>query len=413
MSDEKRSKSCKNQNLILPPRVSGKLHGYCDLIIESITWTTFKTYSEVAINVQFWGSEGILCDGIKLETSHKQSKINPVLSLRYQINTNYRLFQSYLRNCEPVLLRIYSSKNRDLIATAEIPVKLHNLKESSSNFGYSAPIQSKRNFKLGKLTGVFNINFNISEIMSIDSLCISEKQTAEHTAKSNILKKHNRALQDNKMNKCKIEIVGSKKKISHRESKPFKPSTLIKTSKPNIINHNVNSKLTKKSTCTSSISEKENNKLNIEEHSECNSPINHSKKLLINYLTGQSMSISEERKTLKSINNVSPSQSILDTIEYINKKPAPSMNSYSTSEKINSVKVKVNSLEFNSYGFNEMRSFCKKLQKSDKYIIKCAVTSRMFSNKSSCNIVSPAFDAAAYGKYFSLHLSAPSLSSQA
>jgi hypothetical protein len=221
----------KLKNLVLPPQVSGKSHGNLELIIEKIRWTTTKKFSEVEIRLKWWGE----CEGISVKFSQAQS-------IRYQINTNYRLLQSYLTHCEPIRGEIFSIKNKDLVGRVfiGIPAKLHNLEDPVGSLRGVFNILSARDFKIGEMSVCFGVNFTPNQVLSIKT----------HPEKESN-KKVTFKLNDKKTsssNKENFSVVGVKMPMSVRQPKP---STL---KSKNVIP--INQKATRRSSqSSSSISE--------------------------------------------------------------------------------------------------------------------------------------------------------------
>lgn len=198
----------KIRNLVLPPQVNGKSHGYLELIIEKIRWTTTKKFSEVEILVKWWGE----CEGILLRFNSTNSQAQ---SIRYQINTNYRLLQSYLRQCQAIGVEIFSIKNKDCVGRVciGIPVKLHNLEDPVDCVRSIYSILSARDFKIGEMSVSFGVKFTTSEVLSIKT----------HSEKENSKKVTFKLNEQKKSNKENISVVGVKKPLSVR---PSRSSTL-------------------------------------------------------------------------------------------------------------------------------------------------------------------------------------------
>lgn len=198
----------KLRNLVLPPQVNGKSHGNLELIIEKIRWTTTKKFTEVDIHVKWWGE----CEGISIRFNSTNSQAK---SIRYQINTNYRLLQSYLRQCQAIGVEIFSIKNKDCVGRVciGIPVKLHNLEDPVGSLRGIYNILSARDFKIGEMSVSFGVEFHASEILSIKT-CPEKENSKKVTFKF---------AEQKKSNKENIFIVGVKKPLSVR---PLRPSTL-------------------------------------------------------------------------------------------------------------------------------------------------------------------------------------------
>lgn len=186
----------KNLTLTLPPRVSGGKvhHGNLDLVIEKIVWTTTKKYFNVEIIVTWWGQSEEEVTSIKFNLGTSSV-------LRYQVNTNYRLLQSYLRNCESITMQIFSVKNNNLIGCTRIPIKNQY---PVKLFKVSSPILSPRAFKIGEMS----VSIAINNDQTVSSVKENVKRVTfkEEAFMSN-------------SNKENIEIIGIKKPILSHDAR--------------------------------------------------------------------------------------------------------------------------------------------------------------------------------------------------
>lgn len=192
----------KNSNLVLPPHVSGKLNGFLDLVIKEIIWTTTKKFREVEIKLLWWGqSEGEFRKFISGANSKS------CLTIRYQVHTNYRLLQNYLRNCESITMQIFSIKNKNLIGCSCIPISsnLQNFKDPVQNLKITSSILSPRMFKIGELVASVRIN---NQSISNDSENIKRVSFKEQSR-----------IKESASNKENIKIIGIKKQILSRVAK--------------------------------------------------------------------------------------------------------------------------------------------------------------------------------------------------
>lgn len=196
----------KIRNLVLPPQVSGKSHGTLEITIKKIRWTTTKKFSEVEIRLKWWGE----CEGISLRFNSVNSQAQ---SIRYQINTNYRLLQSYLTHCEAIRGEIFSIKNKDLVGRVciGIPEKLHNLQDPVDCVRGVFSIVSARDYKIGEMSVCFGVKFNTSQVLSIKTL--PEKENSKKVTFK--LNGGNKRSSD----KENFSVVGVKKPLSVRQPK--------------------------------------------------------------------------------------------------------------------------------------------------------------------------------------------------
>lgn len=326
----------KIRNLVLPPHVSGKVHGYLDIKIEKIRWTTTKKFSEVEIKLKWWGES----EGISVRFNSSFGVKSQAQSIRYQVNTNYRLLQSYLTHSEAISAQIFSIRNKDQIGSASIEIspQLHNLEDPVSSVKGTFPILSLRNFKIGEMTVSFGVSFNASH------QTLPEKENQKKVTFKLNEKPPRKVLSSS--NKENIVVVGVKKPLSVRQT--LKSKNLPASRKP------INQRRPSSSSQESSIS---------------NATTNSS---LMNYLTGRPISNNEESSS--------------DLI---------------VSAPIESITITVNSLELNFIGQSEVRNFIDKLQ-NQKCTVKCAVTSKFIKQQQAddSNFISYVFDTAAHSKFF-------------
>lgn len=374
------------ENFSLPPKVLGKNRGYLDFVIESIHWTSIKTFSDVKICLLWWGqSEAISCEGIKININKsKITEEEPLKILRYQIKTNHRLFVSYLKNCEPIKLEVYSSKTGDFIGSSkiDIPLKFHCRTTS--------PILSSRQFSLGEV---------------VVSMTIHQAEAMTHKISSNLgdmrieigdKLKEQRVLKEHDSNKENIQVVGQKKRISFRDPKPLKPSTLHKNPKQVAPKIKPVRKITTIHEPPPQVQPPPTN--------EVVKPKVYTaeKSSLINYLSGRPMSRVDESNILHNLETISPTESIIEGLN----KPS-SIESSTTAvpqtrvqlaDKINSIRITISQVEFNTAGQLETQNFMNK-SRLQKCIMKCAVTSKCFKSNDDVRMISPVFETAPKRKY--------------
>lgn len=388
--------SIRNENLILPPRIDPKVSTKYnfDLTIESIIWKTSKVYANVKVHLLFWGqNEGIYCEGIRIDRNNKQS----LKTLHYQVKTNARLFIAYLNNCEPIKINIYSSKTSDLIGTSEfnIPMKFLNLKsiDEQQSCKTSAKICSSRSFELGEITVSMTVQQSDSMTQKSFASKFKESRSIKTVKTTTSIKEKSSlpsVLRDKCTNKGSLEIVGKKKRISFRDPKPVKPSTLVKhPEKENPVNFPRS--IIKRPSLTSSSSSDTKSSL-------LTSPVDVTDKTpLINYLSGEQMTRDEERNVLQHLGTNSPTAQAIEALNEAQPvKQKPHIVKSKPDNKINSIRIKVEQIQLNAAGQLEAQSLMNK--NSQKFIIKCVVTSKVFKSKDDHRLISPFFETAPKSK---------------
>lgn len=398
--------SVASEKLNLPPNVIGKTRGYLDLAIENIIWKTSKTFNTVKVDLLWWGqnSDGISCEGIKINVNKSQiPPEEPLRTIRYQIKTNSRLFLSYLKNCEPLKVEIYSSKTGDFIGSSkvEIPLKFHNspdVREQSCRL--SLQILSTRQFSLGEI--VVSIHINQSDAMTHkNSTKLKDtKRTKSETTNS----VEPAVLKEKDLNKENIRVVGSKMRISFRDPKPsMKASTLIKlpqkeNSKPTRILKSARKASIEPESRPESQPSKPNTSSGEKESLLRPSSINFTseKSSLINYLSGEPMSRVDETNLIHNLATISPSSSIIEALNTVGMtKPAQKLK---LSDKLNSIRIKISQVELNAAGQLETQTFMNK-NRLQKCILKCVVTSKSFKSDEDVRLISSVFETAPKRKF--------------
>jgi hypothetical protein len=387
-----------NNFLILPPKVYSEKHGECEFTIDAINWTTTKSFPLVDIGVHFWGenlSEGNFFRNIKVGDLGQKNN-HKALQAKYQINTSYRLFLSYLRNCDdhnPIYICLHSSKSSELIGLARVSISKHHLSslETNSQFKLTSQIVNSRNFKLGDLSISIAVNFDSKKKTMVESIKTKSERELE---KDQLSKK--------RKEKKTMQIVGSSKLIVATRKEPLpKVSTLNQQRSIKIQNtihqNRKNSTSTSKSASTLStiISDKKSNGAN-KENMNGDKSVTHAftKSSIIDYLCGKSLTTSEEENILSNLNRLSPSHSLLEEINKFNcMESSTNPRHNSISNEINSIQITINTLELNSIGFTESKYFVSKLQNA-KFVYKCVITSKLFKKKENVNFISTVFDVA-------------------
>lgn len=375
----------------LPPNVSGRCRGNLDLLIENISWKTSKTFNDVKIHILWWGQkQGISCERIKIDINTKQIALKSLKEIRYQIKTNNYLFQSYLENCEPVKIDIYSTKTSDFIGSSkiEIPQKFRNIlpvgEEHSCTI--TSPILSSRQFCLGDL--IVRLRIQIEETMTqkiplksvakVDKKKEVKKSAVKSAVAPNVLNEKN-------FNKENIQVVGNKKKISFRVPKPDKPSTLVKippqkkpSKKEQVVKESEHSEPATTVTSSSSSAKTSPSKSSSKKSS------------LISYLSGMPMTRADERNILQDLVTISPSQSIMEDLDTAVVRITSKLK---IADKIDSIRITISQVEFNAAGQLEMQNFMNQ-NRRQKFILKCAITSKIFKANEDIKMISPVFETA-------------------
>lgn len=388
-----------SENFNLPPKVAGRDRGYLDFVIETIHWKTLKTFGDVKICISWWGqSEGISCEGIKININKSKIPGDPLKSLRYHIKTNNRLFVSYLKNCEPIKFEVYSSKTGDFIGSSKIaiPLKFHNLNEAEQSCRITSSILSSRQFSLGEVV----VSMNMKQVETMTHKNSSTMKDVNRHKTGN--KYEPQLLKEQDSNKENIQVVGRKKKISFREPKPSRPSTLIRKEPKE------QAKPIKAARTNSRVHEPPPRAYSPPTNDSVDkSPVDNSEKSsLIHYLSGEPMSRVDENNILHNLATISPTSSIIEGLNRRNVTFAPTESTKQSTQrtriqladKINSIRITISHVEFNAAGQLETQSFMNK-HRLQKCILKCAVTSKSFKHNSDVKVISSVFETAPKRKY--------------
>lgn len=389
--------SVASENFNLPPKVSGRDRGYLNFAIERIHWKTIKTFGDVKIRLLWWGqSEGISCEGIKININKAKVPEEPLKTIRYQIKTNHRLFVSYLKNCEPIKLEVYSSKTRDFIgfSNIEVPLKFHIQDKAEQSCRVTAPILSSRQFSLGEVV----ISMNIHQLETMTPRMTHKNSSSLKEAKTDELE----VLKEKDSNKENIEVVGRKKRISFRDPKPLKRSTLNRNQRKE--NAKPIKSVRKNPTFHEPLSAPA---APLPPPNDLQSVVKPSveateKSTLINYLSGEPMSRVDESNFLHNLATISPSESVIEGLNKPARTEATTRDLERTkiqlADKINSIKITISQVEFNAAGQLETQNFMNK-NRLQKCILKCVVTSKCFKANEDVKMISPVFETAPKRKY--------------
>jgi hypothetical protein len=141
------------KKLSLPPFCEGKSYGSLKLIFEEINWNKFEISSIerlFRVNVLWWGQR----QGAEVTTRNSSKS---ALAIEYQIKTSPSLFQSYLWNCEPIIIKFYSHSG-SLIGSSKV-----NIGQTSVSSGILK--KSSHIFYLGKLVGNIVLSLQVPKMI--------------------------------------------------------------------------------------------------------------------------------------------------------------------------------------------------------------------------------------------------------
>ncbi|CRK98437.1 CLUMA_CG011794, isoform A [Clunio marinus] len=377
----------------LPPNVSGKVRGYLVLEIENILWKTSKTFTDVKTNILWWGEkDGTLCEDIKIEIDKRKSR-SSLATLNYNIKTTKILFQSYLSSCDPIQIDIFSTKTGDFIGSCRfcISEKFRLIKEGEEKSErFCASILSPRKFSLGEM--VINLKVLVGDEVTMTNKILPSSAASWNSERftENKKKKSVNALSNANSNKENIEVVGKKKQITLRQPKPYKVSTLHKLPENPLLNKRKvkSAPIPKTSLHVATKSRPESLPSSSTTSSE-----QEKRSSLFNFLSGASMSLHDERKFLTQLATLSPSQSIIESIDNVQSK----VSKPKFLDKIDSIKITISNFDLNSVGKLEVQDFINKAI-DHKFVLKCAITSKIFKSHQDIKIISSVFESAPQSK---------------
>lgn len=365
----------------LPPCVKGKIRSHLNFSIENINWKTSKTFSDVRIRVVWWGQrEGTFCEGIRI------NKQPPLSTVCYAVKTGSKLLASYLSNCDPVKLEIFSSKTKDFIGSAEFPINHQELSQKICRL--KSKILTSRQFCLGELSvciEITSLKTMTRELKLFKSVAEPQSNLTSFKRKTLIVSKPvtQKLLKEKNSNKENIQVIGNKKKISFRDLTPSKlqKTPQKKTSLPSNLHTSASKRI------ASPPNEKKSLKL---------SPLKlshgYEKSSLVNYLSGEAMSHLSQSVILQNLVAISPTQSVIKSLSNIEVAPKKLQT---IADKIDSIRITVLQTELNQAGLLETQNFLKHHQKC---VLKCAVTSKIFRPNEDLRMISPVFETATKSK---------------
>jgi hypothetical protein len=336
--------SSDEKNLSLPPLCVGKLRGNLDLVINNINWKTSKSFSNVKVNILWWGQKKGYCS--EIEKKSKNDVSESIKIIKYQIKTNQRLFQCYLKNCEPLNIEFYSSKTNDYIGSSKIEVFKTFQSDVCSKI--SSDILSKRNFNLGEITVILKIQEIRSSKMSLKLI-----QTMKNGDEKQLPVCKNTTCS----NKENVQVVLTTKKDYMKNLRTLNKGT---TSIPD---GDVEGCLQRKFQLLSNCDQLKLTKFDG----------NTNKKLLLKYFSGEPI------QKLEVIENLaSPS------LKLVNSSTIGSNSRRGLLNRTCSIRIRVLEADCN---------FIDKLEHNYKYVLKCAMTSKIFQTNSKIKILSSVFEA--------------------
>lgn len=300
-------------------------------------------------------------------SKHKTGS-NLLGTVRYHIRTNFTLFQAYLNNSEPLEIQVFSSKTQTLIGSSKIDLtkilSKNQVFEENASLRFASQILNKRQFNLGELIVTIKIQYFMPIKMAKSMQC---QNSSEALTVKKVL-----AEMENKEN---IKVVGKAKRISFKDPAAPKPSTLSKKTVKSYVQcqdlENIATKLFPSIDSKIPISPVILHKVK--------------KDSIISYLSGNPLSQADESSILKDIVSISPAHSFIEAIDKI--KPLPRKENLLN--RIDSVKISLTGIEFTSAGILELQESSKYQNKS---LIKCIVTSKLFTSKEEVKMISPVFE---------------------
>ena len=289
-------------------------------------------------------------------------------TVRYHIRTNFTLFEAYLNNSEPLEIQIFSTKTQTLIGSSKIDLtkvlKSNQILQENASLRLASQILNQRQFNLGELIVSIKIQYFIPNKMT-------KSIQSQHSSTTLPVKR----VVTEKDNKENIEVVGKSKKISFKDPAPPKPSTLCKTTVKSYVECQI-----VKSIPTKLLQSMDSKIPSSPVH------LNQIKKdSILSYLSGDPLSKADESSILKDIVSLSPAHSFIEALDKI--KPVP--RKHNLLNRIDSIKISLSGIEFTSAGILELQESCKYHKKS---LIKCVVTSKLFTSKEDVKMNSPVFE---------------------
>lgn len=330
--------SSEEKNLTLPPLCVGKLRGFLELVIKDINWKTSKSFSNVKVKILWWGQNKGYCS--EIEKKSKNYTFETLKTIKYHIKTNQRLFQCYLKNCDPLTIEFFSSKTNDYIGSSKIEV--FTKFQSDICYKISSDILSKRKFNLGEITIILKIKEMKSSKMSIKLI-----ETIKNGDEMPVRKNTTCSNKENDQEDCTIKNLRGKTSFHDKD---------------------IEGCLGRKAQLLS----------NCEQLKITKFRGNANEKLLLEYLSGEKMSSVQKLEVLQYLVSTSPSLKLVNSLTNY---PNPRKGKFN---EACSIRIRVLEADCN---------FAQKLEYNYKYVLKCAITSRIFQTNSNIKIVSSIFEA--------------------
>ncbi|XP_050094874.1 uncharacterized protein LOC126577366 [Anopheles aquasalis] len=181
---------------ILPPNVNSRPHGkltvrfgeFHDSSGSGLRWNSGKAYVSVDLQLLWWGqpsvASGATTTSTTLHWEQGNNRQNRASEALYEVRTNPELFRRYLKSCEPVRVRLVSTRTQTLIGTAQvaIPGKFTNLREPGDQpltAQVRGEVLSVRGFCLGELCLELTLEFDRKGSVGSASTVTSKGTTAE------------------------------------------------------------------------------------------------------------------------------------------------------------------------------------------------------------------------------------------
>ncbi|XP_049545212.1 uncharacterized protein LOC125956949 [Anopheles darlingi] len=318
---------------ILPPNVNSKPHGkltvrfgeFHDSSGSGLRWNSAKVYVSVDLQLFWWG-QPTTASGTTSTTLHWEqgnNRQNRASETVYEVRTNPELFRRYLKSCEPVRVRLISTRTQTLIGTAQvaIPGKFTNLRESGDHPVTAlarGEVLSVRGFCLGELCLELTLHFDRKGADSATT--VTSRSTAEEEKEN-----------------TKMLLV---------ESNPIRGPVM-----PALAVEGKPAPLHESSQRTQATAER----VNAKKRFHTLDPTARQK--ILDYLTGRPIDgddgCSSELSALSEICSISPAESMLEALARYDRTVEPDKHSYLRT--VDCVRVLVESLKFTRAGQKEIQ----------------------------------------------------------
>lgn len=273
-----------------------------------------------------------------------------------------------MNNSEPLEIQIFSTKTQTLIGSSKIDLTKvltsNQILQENDSLRLASQILNQRQFNLGELVVSIKIQYFLPNKMT--KSIQSQNSSTTLPVKKVLIEKEN---------KENITVVGKSKRISFKDPVPPKASTLCKTTVKSYVECQI-----VKSIPTKFLQSMDSKIPKSPVH------LNQLKKdSIMSYLSGDPLSKADESSILKDIVSISPAHSFIEALDKI--KPVPRKENLLN--RIDSIKISLSGIEFTSAGILELQESSKYHKKS---LIKCVVTSKLFTSKEDIKMNSPVFE---------------------